>query len=100
MLTFAHSEALHTSQTSRVEHFFSQPFVLWLLVIIVPVVIYVACRYLIKLKSLTALLLVGLSLIIFSFATYQTPGIYTAFSLTIGFGLTLLIAVISLSRGA
>ena len=69
----------------------------WLILLFGSALILIVLQ-LIKIQLPTKLLLLSLFLIIYSIISYQNPGLYSAISLSLGFGIILFLSLAGLSK--
>ncbi len=92
-----HDHAEEAVKASRFSDLLAQPLFLWSALVVGVLLIALFAQYVFKLQLTTTLLVISVFLIIFSVFTYQSPGIYTAVALSVGFGLVLVTTLLGLS---
>jgi len=95
---FAHAGEVHKTAIDATQHTASDPKIMWLVLILMPFMIFLIARRIFKLKIDVTLLLISLFLICFSVYSYHSPGIYTALSLIFGFTIVFLQTFFGLSK--
>ena len=94
----AHAGEVHKNAVEATKHTASDPRIMWLLLVLMPFLIFFVARKVFKLKPDVTLLLISLFLICFSVYSYHSPGIYTALSLVTGFTLVFLQVFFGLNK--
>lgn len=97
---FAHAGEQHTTTAEAASHAaeatITSGAVFWLVLLICPTLLLLLFQ-LFKLQFSTRLLLLSVFLIVYSIISYQHPGIYSALSLSIGFGIVLFLSISGLA---